>query len=448
MQRLIARHLIIHGVVKELKLEIALFFLYQVLTGVIFLVCFPFLLVFILVSGRHRRGLSERLGFLSSSGIGGKTAKRIWIHAASIGEVNAAATVIQQLKELSPHLSFVVTTMTLHGRDYAREKVGEDIPCFLAPLDVPFVVDRFMHLVMPDAYVCLETELWPLVIGKARRSGAAVILLNGRISDRSIDRYLRFRVIFSRVLENFDEIGVIGSIDAQRFILLGAQPENITITGNNKYDVQLPEKHLEIREKLRNLLGVDESIDVFIAGSTHDPEEEELLPVYQRLAKHYNQLWLIAPRHVDRMENIENMLVSHRVGYDLFSRCKKGEPRRHSLVLVDTFGDLAELYSIASFVFIGGSFSDCGGHNLMEAAVWGNVLLFGPFMDDFQEAADVIVEEGGGICVSSPRELEEQLVRFSTDRGLLASASTRAKAAAGKQRQAALRQAKLVVRHL
>ena len=418
------------------------------MTGVIFLVCFPFLLSLVLISGKHRRGLSERLGFISFRKTEKPGVKRVWIQAASIGEVNAAAALIQRLKHLAPDLSFVVTTMTLHGRDYGRVKLGEDIPCFLAPLDVSFIVDRFMRLFRPVAYICLETELWPLVIGTARRRGAAVILLNGRISDRSIDTYRRFRPLFRTVLENFDEIGVIGRVDAQRFALLGAKPDVITITGNIKYDAVLPEDHPEIREKQRNLLGIAEKMDVFIAGSTHEPEEELLLPIYQRLGKKFNQLWLIAPRHLDRVEQIEKMLVAEKIEFDLFSRIKNAKPRRHSLVLIDTFGDLAELYSIASFVFIGGSFTNYGGHNLMEAAVWGNVLFFGPFMQDFQEAADVIVKAGGGIRVQSPAALEEQLTRFSTDRGVLAQASARTEAAARKQPQAALRQAELVVRHL
>ncbi len=413
-----------------------------------FLVCFPFLLILVLIHGKHRRGLSERLGFISFRETKKPGVKRVWIQAASIGEVNAAASIIQRLKNFSPDLRFVVTTMTLHGRDYGRVKLGEDVPCFLAPLDVPLVVDRFLHLFMPDAYICLETELWPLVIGKAKRSGAAVILLNGRISDRSIGAYRRFRPIFRAVLENFDEIGVIGRVDSQRFALLGAKPEGITITGNIKYDALLPQNHLEIREKQRDLLGVDNDMEVFIAGSTHDPEEELLLPIYERLGEKSNQLWLIAPRHLDRVEQIKKLLTAGKIDYDLFSAIKNAQPRHHSLVLIDTFGDLAELYSIASFVFIGGSFTDYGGHNLMEAAVWGNVLFFGPFMQDFQEAADVFVEAGGGICVESPAALEEQLSRFSADRGLLAQASARTGAAARKLPQAALRQAELVIRHL
>jgi 3-deoxy-D-manno-octulosonic-acid transferase len=433
----------------RLKQEIALFFLYQVLTGLVFFACFPFLLVIVLVSGKHRRGLSERLGLFPSLAVK-KTAggKRVWIHAASIGEINAARLLIERLKANFPELSFTVTTMTLHGRDYGRAKLGSDITCLLAPLDVPFVVDRFISILKPDVYVLLETELWPLVITKAKRSGAATILLNGRISNRSIGGYRRLRFIFKAVLQQFDEIGVIGSVDYQRFVLLGAKPGAVSITGNIKYDVKLPENNSEIRQKNRSLLGIDEDQKVFIAGSTHEPEEELLLPIYKRLSKAYSQLWLIAPRHLSRVEQIEKLLDAGNIDYDLFSNCKNGTPHRHSLVLVDTFGDLAELYSVASFVFIGGSFSNHGGHNLMEAAIWSNALFFGPFMQDFQEAADDIVKAGGAVCVESPAELEEQLVRLSVDKRVLHKLSACAEAAAEAHQQAASRQVELITRHI
>lgn len=425
-----------------------MFFLYQVIIGLIFLTCFPFLLIAVLVSGKHRRGLSERLGFVSLSQSRKSKKSRIWIHAASIGEVNAARIIIKHLVNLVPNVSFVVTTMTIHGRDYGREKLGEDIPCFLAPLDIPLIVDRFIHVLNPDVYVCLETELWPITIGKTKRSGAATVLLNGRISDKSVSGYQRFRFIFKSVLRDFDEIGAISNVDLERFVLLGAKPEAISVTGNIKYDAMLPVDHQAIRNNYCDLLQINEETDVFIAGSTHDPEETLLLPIYQKMSEKHNQVWFIAPRHIDRLEQIEKMLNGSGVEYDLLSSCKGGTTRKYSLVLVDTFGDLADLYSVASFVFIGGSFTDYGGHNLMEAAVWGNVLFFGPNIQDFQEAADALVEEGGGVCIQSPGELEELLDNFSADRSLLHEASTKAGKAARKQQNAGVRQAELVIRNL
>lgn len=425
-----------------------MFLLYQILVGLIFLLSFPFLLVLVLITGKHRRGLAERLGIVSFRQSKPPGTKRIWIHAASIGEVNAAQIIINRLVALVPDISFVVTTMTVHGRDYCREKLGENIPCFLAPIDIPVIVDRFLYAMKPDAYVCLETELWPITIGKIKRSGAAMVLLNGRISDKSIAGYQRFRFIFKSVVRNFDEIAVIGRVDFDRFVLLGADPALIRITGNIKHDTVLPDDHPGIRKKYRDLLQVDGRTDVFIAGSTHDPEETLLLPIYERMIKKHNQLWCIAPRHIDRLEQIKHTLDSRGIDYDLFSACRSGRPRQCSLILVDTFGDLAELYSIASFVFIGGSFTDYGGHNLMEAAIWDNVLFFGPFVQDFQEAADLLVKEGGGVSLQSAEELEEHLETLLADRKLLRETCSSAGRAARKQKNAGFLQAEIVVRNL
>ncbi len=425
-----------------------MFVLYQVLVGLIFFVCFPLLLLFVLITGKHRSGLAERLGFVSLQKDKKQGTRRIWIHAASIGEVNAARMIIKHLVDRVPGLCFVVTTMTLHGREYGRKKLGDDIPCFLAPLDIPLVVDRFLHVFHPDVYVCLETELWPLAIGKTKRFGALMVLLNGRISDKSIDRYQRFRFLFKSVLRNFDEIGVIGRVDFERFLLVGAKPEVVTITGNIKSDAILPDDHLAIRGRYRDLLQIDDKTDVFIAGSTHDPEEALLLPVYERITKRHDQLWCIAPRHIDRLEQLETKLLGSGIDYDLFSHCRNGSTRRSSLVLIDTFGDLAELYSIGTFVFVGGSFTNYGGHNLAEAAVWGNILFFGPNTHDFQDGADILLQKGGGICVQSPEELEVHLETFSGNRSLLQEVSARAASCVQKQDHAGALQAELVVRHL
>jgi len=425
-----------------------LFFFYQLIIGLIFYLCFPVLLLVVLITGKHRNGLWERLGFTTPIQPAVPGGKRVWIHAASIGEVNAARIIISQLRLLVPGISFIITTMTIHGRDYCRTKVGQDIPCFLAPLDIPLIVDHVVHRFNPDVYVCLETELWPLAIMKIKRAGAAVVLLNGRISDKSIDGYQRIRFLMKPVIRCFDAIGAIGAVDSERFKMLGADPEHICITGNIKNAALLPDDHLEIEDAYRQLLQIDEKTDVFIAGSTHDPEETLLLPLYEQVGRKYNHLWCIAPRHLDRLDQIKQSIADMGIEYDLLSDCKGGRVRTHSLLLVDTFGDLAELYSVASFVFIGGSFTDYGGHNLLEAAIWGNVLFFGPNMQDFQDAADDLLREGGGKRVETPERLAEHLEYFSTNRAMLKDVSISAARAAGKKHNSGTRQAELVARYL
>jgi 3-deoxy-D-manno-octulosonic-acid transferase len=421
--------------------------LYKLAVGLVFWVCFPFLLALVLITGRHRRGLFQRLGFyrVRRTQDGGR---RIWIHAASIGEVRAAGMLIDELRRDLPDSRMVVTTMTIHGRAFARSHLDAEIDCFLAPLDVPLIVGRAVSVLAPDVYICLETELWPLLIGKLKNRGVASFLLNGRLSPRSIKRYRRLRLLFKEVIRSFQHIGAISEEDRQRFVEIGAEPRSVTVVGNIKDDFVLPEDLAAIKKRWSDLLVLSENTDVMVVGSTHSPEEKLLLPVFSRLTSHAKQLWLIAPRHLDRLQEIEALLLANKIDYDLLSRLISGVARRPALVLVDTIGDLAELYSIATFVFIGGSLMGYGGHNLMEAAIWEKPVFFGPDMDDFKEGARLLEQAGGGFRIADAEELEQLLIMFSDDRLRLRKAGLEAGRVARSLHGAGRRQAQMVLQGL
>ncbi len=421
--------------------------LYQFTVGLLFWISFPILLLIVLFTGRHRRGLAERLGFYEPGD--GDTdhgrKKCIWVHAASIGEVRAAAILISRLRPELAEWTFLVTTMTVHGRDFAREHLDSDIACHLAPLDVPFVVSRAINLFRPDIYVCLETELWPVLIARLKRSQVPALLINGRISANSISRYRRFNRLFGPVLRNFAAIGAISEEDRQRFIEVGAAPESVAVTGNIKHDFMLPPDRRQIVRKWREILDLEAGVDVFIAGSTHSPEEELLLPLIDKLTGEYNQIAVIAPRHLDRLESVESLVAAAHIKYQRLSELKRGKRRKHSCIVVDGFGDLNELYSIATFVFLGGSLTGYGGHNVMEPAVWERVVFFGPHMDDFRQAADLLEKNGGGFSVADIAELETWILAFLQDRDRLQEAQRRAGQTAIQQQGAADQQAALIL---
>lgn len=421
--------------------------LYQFIVGLFFWVSFPILLLIVLLTGRHRRGLAERLGFYETSdGDHGRSRRKcIWVHAASIGEVRAAAILISRLKPELTGWKFLVTTMTVHGRDFAREHLDPDIACHLAPLDVPFVVSRAINILRPDIYVCLETELWPILIDRLKGSQVPALLINGRISAKSISRYRRFNGLFGPVLRNFAAIGAISEEDRQRFIEVGAVSESVTVTGNIKHDFILPPDRKRIERKWREILDIEGGVDVFIAGSTHSPEEQLLLPLIGILTGKYGQIAVIAPRHLDRLESIASLLTADRIEYQRLSELKRGERRKYSCIIVDSFGDLNELYSIATFVFLGGSLTGNGGHNVMEPAIWERVVFFGPHMDDFRQAADLLEKNGGGFSVADIAELETSIVSFLQDRQRLQEAQIRAGQTARQQRGAADHQAALIL---
>ena len=420
--------------------------LYRFIVGVFFWIFFPILFVVVLITGKHRRGLKERLAFYEPSAVSpspGST-KRIWIHAASIGEVRAAGVLIDQLKGLLPDWDVLVTTMTIHGRDFARQHLGPDVACYLAPLDVPYTVNRAIAAFAADAYVCLETELWPVLIDTLRAKGIPSLLINGRLSTRSISNYRRFRFLFAPLLKSFDSIGAISEADRQRFIEVGADPVRVAVTGNIKDDTRLPQDPLAVTAKWSSILGLTENVDVFIAGSTHSPEEELLVPLLKSLTDR-ESLAIIAPRHLDRLNSIESLLGGQGLDYDRLSELKQGRQRVHPLVIVDTFGDLGELYSVATFVFVGGSLSGSGGHNMMEPAIWERVVFFGPDTADFKESAATLENCGGGYRVDDIDDLGTKMTMLRGDRERLDHARQRAGTAARGHQGAAERQAALIM---
>lgn len=420
-----------------------MYWCYRIIVGVLFWLCFPVLLPIVLLTGVHRRGLAERLGWYR--GIERQPGRPlIWLHAASIGEITVARELINRLQQQVPEVRFVVTTMTIHGRDFARTLLPRSLPVFLAPLDVPGVAGRVVRQLRPALYVCLETELWPLLLDSVKRSGAAAVLLNGRLSERSIGTYQRFRAFFGRVLAHFDHLAVIGEKDRQRFLSLGVRPQKVTVTGNVKEDGVELQDPAAVRAHWRQRLQVERGEQVFIAASTHAPEEAMLLPLLRRLVE-AGRICLLAPRHLKRLDQIAALCRQHGVAFDLLSHISGDRVRRERFILVDTMGDLAELYGIAGSAFIGGSLIDYGGHNLMEAARWGCVVFFGPSTEDFQEAAATLEHSGGGVRIASPEELADRLQKLHDDPSELARRSGEAARAARRQCGAVGRQVALVV---
>lgn len=420
--------------------------LYRFIVGLCFWIFFPILSVVVLITGKHRRGLKERLAFYEPSA--GRPSpgapKRIWIHAASIGEVRAAGVLIDRLKGRLPDWDVLVTTMTIHGRDFARQHLGPDVACYLAPLDVPYSVNRAINTFAADVYVCLETELWPVLIDTLRTKGVPSLLINGRLSTRSISNYRRFRILFAPLLKSFGSIGAISEVDRQRFVEVGADPAHVAVTGNIKDDTRLPQNPEAVTAKWSAILGLAEDADVFIAGSTHSPEEELLVPLL-RSRTDRESLAIIAPRHLHRLNTIESLLGGQGLGYDRLSELKQGRQRVHPLVLVDTFGDLGELYSVATFVFVGGSLSGSGGHNMMEPAIWERVVFFGPDTADFKESAATLENCGGGYRVDGIDDLGAKMTMLQGDRERLDHARQQAGNAAREHQGAADRQAALIM---
>jgi len=420
-----------------------LYTLYQLLLTLLFYLLLPFALVYVLITGKHREGVHQRLGLYGR--LPEKSSKpRIWLHAASVGEVHAADILITELRKAIPEAEYVVTTMTIHGRKLAVEQLSGDVICKLAPLDVPGIVGRVISNIDPDIYVCLETELWPVLLRSLKNRSVPIVLANGRMSDRSVSSYQKHAWLFQQVVENFSVLTMISEADRQRYLSLGIGPREVVVTGNLKYDRKLPADPEAVRAGCRNTLFIGKNTDVFLCGSTHTGEENILLPVYKALKMSGELVWIIAPRHLDRLQQVETMLEEHGVRFDRFSALKNGKQRQHDVVIVDLFGELFELYSIATFVFCGGSLVERNGHNILEPAMWGRTVMYGPSMGDFRDAVEMMDAQGAGLPVTGGRAVFDKISYFRNHREEYQLLCERAGQVARSQQGAAKRQAELV----
>ncbi len=384
---------------------------YRALTTGAFFAALPGWWAYSQLTGRHRRGLRQRLGDYGGVPLrGGRP--RIWLHAASVGEVNAAAVIAAALGETNPGVGLLVSTTTEHGQAAARDRFGAAADgILLAPLDWPGAVNRALDRVAPDLLVCVETEIWPNWLAAARRRGIRTALVNGRISVRSMQRYRRVRSLMAAVLEGVDALSMIGADDAERILELGAPPERIVVNGNAKFDLAGPPPDLAIMEVLRQRFSLDGAAPVIVAGSIRNGEAAPVLDAFLRVRQHFPEAVLfIAPRHLHRVEGIcadarrRALACQRRSRIDAAAR-----PRTASVVILDTIGELRDLYSIATVVFCGGSLVPRGGQNLIEAAAWGKPVICGPHMDDFRAATDLLSTAGAVFPVGDTAGLAERL---------------------------------------
>ena len=389
-----------------------LYTLYQLFGWLFFIAVFPFACVFLGLSSKHRQGLRQRFGHVEDVQLDEEKPVRIWLHASSVGEIQVAKALIPEIKRQLPEASIVVSTGNRHGMAVAAQLLPEDVPCFFAPLDLIGIVNRTLETIRPTIYVCLETELWPNMIRQAQQHGAKLFLLNGRLSEKSFAGYRKIKGFMSDLLSCFTKISVIQGGDAKRFRALGADPANIRILGNAKYDQSTAQTNPHPAERYRQMLNIHRQQPVLVTGSTHTGEEAMLIEVFRALQQRLPDLvWVIAPRHLRRLTEIEKLFAEEGIATMRLRQIQE-QGRSTEVVLIDTMGELAGLYSMATYVFCGGSLVERGGHNVLEAAAWGTPVFYGPHMADFSDAKALLEAEGAGFRVKTPQELTGRLLYF------------------------------------
>jgi len=377
----------------------------------------PYFLYQALRYRKYIRNLPQRLGYLPLS-FNFDAEESIWIQAVSVGEVLTVRALLPQLRERYPRLRIFVSTTTMTGQNVARTNVQGVDGVFYFPLDLPFVVRRTLAVVKPRLFIMMETELWPNLLRECRRAGVKTVLVNGRISARSHPRYMLARRFFRRVLNDVDRCCMQSEESARRIIEIGAPRERVTVTGSLKFDsLEIPGSVPDRgHNRVLRYFRIPPERPVIIAASTLRGEEEPVLDAFQRIRATWgNALLIIAPRKPERFVEAERL--AQQRGWRVARRKElpvDAEPRV-DVVILDTIGELAQLYQIATLVFVGGSLADAGGHNILEPAVFGKPIVFGPHMHNFAEISRTFLENRGAVQVHSATGLETVLVDLLSD---------------------------------
>ena len=344
----------------------------------------------------------ERFGFVPAL----RAQRTLWVHAVSVGEVRSAAPLVTALVERYPKHRVVVTTMTPTGSDQVRELFGERVSHCYVPYDFPIAVRRFLERVRPEAAVIAETEFWPNLFAACARRRIPLLLVNGRVSQASLRGYLRVPSIARAMLANADLLCAQTRVDAQRLRNLGAPGELIHVTGNLKFDVELPASLLDEARALRAHLGSERP--VWIAASTHAGEERRVLDAYAALKRRYPDLLLVlVPRHPERFQAVARLCRRRRLAVALRTRMPGALPAGTDVLVGDTMGELQRLYAAADVAFIGGSLVPHGGQNLLEACAVHVPVVFGPHMFHFEQLSAMALERGAARQVLDVAELTE-----------------------------------------
>lgn len=381
--------------------------LYQVLFAIGFTLMLPRFLFRMARRGGYARDFAQRFGFYrpevrASLAKGGS----VWIHAVSVGEMFVALRLMRDWRVREPSVRFVLSTTTSTGYAIAQKEVKEPDAFIYFPLDMPFVMRRILKLMKPRALVLVELELWPNLVRQATRRAIPVVLINGRISDRSFRGYQKVRMFTSRILPLLKLICAQSKADADRLIALGAPADRVHVMGSAKYDVAQPDPDGETKAyQALEAAGLVENVRLLLGGSTWPGEESILLDGFKDLrAKHPSLRLVLAPRHVERSEAVANEILSK--GFTLVRRTEgKRDGPQADVFLLDTTGELKNFYAMAEVIFVGKSLTEHGGQNIIEPALFGKPVVVGPNMENFRVIVADFLKVGGLVQVNDGKSL-------------------------------------------
>ena len=392
-------------------------FLYNIAAILVVILIIP---VFMIRSVREK-GFVERirqsLGIFPEHALD-KVAKKhcIWVHAASVGEIVATSPLIKEFHKEFPQTPILVSVVTTSGYEMANRIIKDADAIIYFPLDLPFLAGRVLRRIHPRVFLPVETELWPNFLKTARQMHIPVMMVNGRISDRSVKQYKYLNSLLTDMIGTVTKFAMQSDIDADYIMRLGAPPELVTVTGNTKFDQTYTDVSPEEKAAIIREMGLEKAEGILLAGSTHRGEEDFVLKAFKALReKHDKAKLVIAPRELLRTQEVIHLCK--RAGFTVTTRTKQQEkgPQDADIVILDTIGELGKVYSVGDVVYVGGSLITHGGHNILEPAAHGKAIIVGHYMFNFKDTHALFKKREACITVNNAQELANEVVNLFDD---------------------------------
>ena len=368
-------------------------FIYEFLSTILFLISLPFYALIRACRKKFIPGWKEKMGYFKSPELGDKV---IMFHGVSVGEVIALENLVKKTKETFPDYKIVITTGTATGQEIANKKfssIADFITYF--PFDIAFCVKLFLKKINPSAVLIAETELWPTFSFYCKKNNIPLYVINGRISDSTFKSYRLMKYFFKLFLKNYTKILTQSEEDKEKFLAIGSPQDRTDVMKNLKFDVKKADANIDLGQS---------AYRVIIAGSTHKGEDEIVLNAFSKLKKEFPDIkLLLAPRHLQRVENVSELVKKTNLSWGL--RSNKDDFKNNDIILLDTMGELSKMYSICDFAFIGGRFNKTGGHNPLEAIVYNKPAVSGPSIHNFRDIYWILTRSKAGKVVKTSEEL-------------------------------------------
>ena len=399
-----------------------MYLIYNILAVLLVILALPVFAVRMIREKGFTERLKQSLGWLPAATVDRLSGKEpIWLHAASVGEIVAASPIVREIRRELPGIPILVSAVTAAGYDMAKRIIPEADGVIFFPLDLPYLSRSVITRIRPRIFLLVETELWPNFLKAAKTLEIPVMMVNGRISEKSLGRYSYFRTVLKDMLDTIVKFCMQSAIDAQYIIQLGADTGRVVVTGNTKFDQSYTELSRDQKVKLYSELKLSDAGTVIVAGSTHKGEEEALLTAFRQITADFPQAQLIiAPRDILRAGELVELAAKYQ--FTAVRRTKllaEQKPSRPDVILIDTIGELGKIYGMADIVYVGGSLIPHGGHNILEPAAHGKPILIGPHMFNFKDTYAMLSERKACITVRDSADLAQTLLALLNNPDLI-----------------------------